>query len=228
MYLTKPSHQIITKIDGENILKNIEAAGRTCYKSEDKITEDSAIKFVKMVTKLGHHSVIEHENISVRFICDRGISHEIVRHRLCAFSQESTRFCTYKGGVEYIIPFWFHISKYELIFKNDQIIGHRIDHNNPQSIWLDSMLSSENSYIKLIDKGWTPQEARSVLPNSLKTELVVSCNIREWRHILNLRCSNKSHPQMVELMLPLLDEFHEIVPVLFDDIYEKYIGDQNK
>jgi thymidylate synthase (FAD) len=191
--------------NGEDILKQIETAGRTCYKSEDKITADSAAGFVKHIIKSGHHSVIEHINVSVRFVCDRGISHEIVRHRLAAYSQESTRYANYskdKFGNEITVikPYFWHENSEEYL------------------IWKQAMQNAEQSYLKLLKSGARPEQARSVLPNSLKTEIVMTCNLREWRHVLKLRCSKASHPQIRELMLPLLAEMRAKIPVLFDDL----------
>ena len=220
MILVKPSHKILTPIDGEQILKNIEQAGRTCYKSENKITQDSAEKFVKRIIKSGHHSVIEHENISVRFICDRGVTHEIVRHRLVAYSQESTRYCNYKGGVTFVIPPWtkwkpgnYTSSVIDEIFMTANLREWQHDLE-----WFSAMNMAEKCYIKLLEYGWSPQQARSVLPNSLKTEIFMTANLREWRHVLKLRCSKAAHPQMRELMIPLLKELKIMIPVLFDDI----------
>jgi len=207
--IIKPSHEILHLPDGEYILKLIELAGRTCYKSEDHITVDSAKGFVKQILDSGHHSVIEHINIMVRFICDRGVTHELVRHRLASFSQESTRYANYskdKFGNEItaIKPsFW-------------------LEDSPEYAEWLKAMENSERAYMQLIKLGISPEQARSVLPNSLKTEILMTCNIREWRHVLKLRCDQAAHPQMREIMLPLLAEFHEKIPVLFDDIYEKY------
>lgn len=208
MKVIRPSHEIIQMPDDKSILKYIEYAGRTCYKSENLITDDSAAQFVKRLIDSGHHSVIEHVNISVRFTCDRGVSHELVRHRLASFSQESTRYANYshnKFGREITVIkpcFW--------------------DEGSPEyKEWLSTMENAENAYLRLIEMGARAEQARSVLPNSLKTEIVMTCNVREWRHVLNLRCSSASHPQMRELMLPLLAELHERVPVIFDDIYEK-------
>jgi len=219
--LIKPSHEILTKINGEEILKNIEIAGRTCYKSEKLITDDSAKKFVKRIVNSGHHSVIEHENISVRFICDRGVTHELVRHRLAVYSQESTRYCNYSGGVTFIIPPWVDIEPGEYNFK------HQFK-SSADNIWGRNLLHLETAYIQLLNNGWSPQQARSILPNSLKTEIVTTCNIREWRHILNLRCSKAAHPQIREIMLSLLKEFHEKIPVLFDDIFNVYFKPEIK
>lgn len=204
MKIVKPSIIIEEKIDGEKILKQIEKAGRTCYKSEDKITLESAKKFVANLIKNGHESVIEHEKITVRVICDRGVSHEIVRHRLGSYSQESTRYCNYQiKGLQVIEPFFF------------------VNEKKKYRIWLKTMKFCEKAYNDLIKNGASPQEARSVLPHSLKTEIVITYNLREWRHFLKLRCSRKAHPQMREIALAILKEFKKQIPVIFDDISEE-------
>lgn len=212
MILVKPSFAILTKIDAVKMLKRIERAGRTCYKSEDKITEDSASRFVEKIISSGHHSVIEHENISIRFICDRGVSHEIVRHRLASYSQESTRYCNYGGGVTFVIPPW-------ILIEEGEFVQGREDVDYKTGTWLSVMMHSEATYLNLLEQGWSPQQARSVLPNSLKTEIVMTANIREWRHVLMLRCSRAAHPQMRELMIPLLKQLRILLPSLFSDIY---------
>ena len=214
MILVKPSFDIITVINRLNILRNIENAGRTCYKSEKKITETSAVRFSKNIIKRGHESVIEHENLSVRFICDRGVTHEIVRHRLASYSQESTRYCNYSSGVTFIIPPWIDISPGEYTRKDIEVLDLKQDFGE----WCEAMLVSEEKYLSLIELGWSPQMARTVLPNSLKTEIVMTANLREWRHVLKLRTSKVAHPQMQEIMRPLLKEFKESIPVIFDDI----------
>ena len=210
MQLVKPSHEIL--FISPKPLEMIEVAGRTCYKSEDKITEGSAEKFVRMIIKRGHLSVIEHAYMSVRFICDRGVTHEIVRHRLCAYSQESTRYCNYKGGVTFIIPPWLDIEPDEYTFLAAD------PPKRPDWTWYKNMLEAERDYKELLDFGWSPQQARSVLPNSLKTEIVMTANLREWMHVFKLRTSKAAHPQMRELMIPLLKQVKEIIPVIFDDI----------
>jgi len=204
MKIIEPSFEIVP-VNGEEILKNIERAGRTCYKSEDKITADSARKFVAAIIKSGHESVIEHEKVTARIICDRGVTHEIVRHRIASYSQESTRYCNYgndKFGNEltFIKPcFW----------KED----------DPKYMtWKYAMKNAEQAYMDLIRLGATPQEARSVLPNSLKTEIVVTMNLREWRHFFKLRTSPAAHPQIREVAIPMLERFKEIIPIVFDDI----------
>lgn len=209
MNIIKPSFQIIENIDGMEMLRKIEEIGRVCYKSEDKITENSAIKFVSNILKSGHESVIEHEKISVRIICDRGVTHEIVRHRIASYSQESTRYCNY-----YQDKFGSELTLIKPLFWEES--------SEEYKIWYESMQAIESAYNALIAKGAKPQEARSILPNSLKTEIVVSMNLREWRHFFKLRTSTKAHPQMREIACAMLDEFKKLVPVIFDDIeYEE-------
>jgi thymidylate synthase (FAD) len=218
MRLIKPSHKIL--FISPKPLEVIEAAGRTCYKSEDKITEGSAEKFVRMIIKRGHLSVIEHAYMSVRFICDRGVTHEIVRHRLAAYSQESTRYCNYKGGVTFIIPPWVDIEEGD--YGNKLYINpNQNDKELSKVRWFNSIFDSSQSYITLLFRGWSPQQARSVLPNSLKTEIVMTANLREWMHVFKLRTSKAAHPQMRELMCPLLKEMKTLVPVIFDNIKDE-------
>lgn len=214
MKIISPGHEIMYMPDGDAILKNIELAGRTCYKSEDKITPDSAAAFIRRITRSGHHSVIEHMNITVRFVCDRGVSHELVRHRLASYSQESTRYANYaheKFGNEITVirPFFW------------------AEDSPAYQDWLSAVSHAEKIYLKLIGEGASPQEARSVLPNSLKTEVVMTANLREWKHVLRLRCSKAAHPQIREIMLPLLADLHTKVPVVFDEEYEKYINEDS-
>jgi thymidylate synthase (FAD) len=227
MKLIKPSYQILTKLNGPEILRNIEVAGRTCYKSEEKITEDSAEALVATLVRSGHHSVLEHQSFSVRFICDRGVSHEIVRHRLASFSQESTRYCNYSkdkfdNQLTFIIPPWVDIEELEC---RVSFFGNTI--SNPHDLpiladndllWFLAMARAERSYNDLIREGWKAQEARSVLPNSLKTEIVVTVNLREWRTIFSQRCAIAAHPQMRELMQPLLVEVQSKIPIIFNEI----------
>ena len=221
MYLIKPSFEIL---DFNCSPELIEKAGRTCYKSECKGEPE---KFVEMICKRQHESVLEHSFISVKFIIDRGVSHELVRHRLCAFSQESTRYCNYnKKGITYIIPPWFNLEEgiysvdyyydsYDFEKDNTQL---NIEYKSNEYWWLLSLARSEEYYNELINNGQQPQQARSVLPNSLKTEIVVSANAREWMHIFRLRCDKTAHPQMREIMIPLLKEFQERCPVIFNQV----------
>jgi thymidylate synthase (FAD) len=212
MKVIGPSFVIEDDFDGDELLKKIERAGRTCYKSEDKVTADSARKFVKKIMGMGHESVIEHEKLTVRLVCDRGVTHEIVRHRLASYSQESTRYCNYtkdKFGSEITVidPFFWKSAG-----------PPSSDNAEKYALWKESMEASEKAYFKLIDLHASPQEARSVLPNSLKTEIVMTMNLREWRHFFKLRTAPGSHPQMREVAVPMLEEFRRRIPVLFDDI----------
>ena len=213
MFLLKPSF----KIEGFYMDNpcDMERIGRVCYKSEDRITEGSAEKFIK--ARLGaHESVIEHSALTVRFICDRGVTHELVRHRLCSFSQESTRYCNYFGRLTFIIPPWIDIPEGDLYRFEDgkQWYGT----NKPVYEWYMSLVYASMAYEELLNLGWSPQQARSVLPNSLKTEIIMTANFREWRHVFRLRCDKAAHPQMQELMRPLLTKVKTHIPIIFDDI----------
>jgi thymidylate synthase (FAD) len=205
MKIIKPSFEILTLINSEQILTSLELAGRICYKSEKQITFKTAKKFVTKLILMGHESVLEHQSISVRIICDRGISHELVRHRIASYSQESTRYCNYSktGELTFIEPCFFELF------------------SSSYNLWYDMMNQAEQSYNLLIKNGCTPQEARSILPNSLKTEIIMTMNLREWRHFFKLRAlglSGKPHPQMLEITIPLLKKFQELIPVIFDDL----------
>lgn len=205
MKIIKPDVELITPIDGNVILKRIEECGRVCYKSEDKITNDSAVKFVQNIIKRGHEAVLEHCSFTLKFICDRGVSHEIVRHRIAAYCQESTRYCNYsKDG------FGNEITVIEPCFLNkaDPAYGH----------WYNACQKAEEEYFNMLNAGCSPQEARSVLPNSLKTEVVMTADLREWRHFFKLRCSPAAHPQMREVATIALNKVKERTPVIFDDI----------
>lgn len=205
MRVIKPDVELITPLDGDTILKRIEQCGRVCYKSEDKITEDSAAKFVQNIIKRGHEAVLEHCSFTLKFICDRGVSHEIVRHRLAAYCQESTRYCNYsKDG------FGNEITVIKPCYLDEDSEGF--------NIWYYSCQNSEYAYFDMLAEGHSPQEARAVLPNSLKTEVVMTADLREWRHFFKLRVSSAAHPQMREVATIALNKVKEKVPVIFDDI----------
>jgi thymidylate synthase (FAD) len=215
MKIIKAGYQIITPIDGEAILKRIEEAGRTCYKSEDKITGDSCFKFVKTLIDRGHEAMIEHCSITVKFICDRGVSHEIVRHRIASYAQESTRYCNYSddkfGGEITVIDIHPFLDRY-----NDGLCCVQT-----WDRWKEACETAETAYFKLLDAGVPAQIARSVLPNSLKTEIVATMNLREWRLFFKLRTAGTAHPQMQEITRPLLVELRTKIPVIFDGIGEQ-------
>ena len=205
MKIIEPKVEFITPVDGVAILKRLEECGRVCYKSEDKITADSAEKFVAHIIKRGHEAVLEHCSFTVKFTCDRGVTHEIVRHRMASYCQESTRYCNYSND-----KFGNEITFIKPLFLDADSKGYEV--------WLKACASAEVAYFYLLDWGCSPQEARAVLPNSLKTELVMTANIREWRYFLKLRNSSAAHPQMREVCRMLLKECKEKMPILFDDI----------
>ncbi|MDR3091380.1 MAG: FAD-dependent thymidylate synthase [Clostridiales bacterium] len=203
MKIIDPYFKISDGIDGAAMLGKVESAGRVCYKSENLAGEDSAEKFVAAIIRNGHESVLEHEKISALIVCDRGVSHEIVRHRIASYSQESTRYCNYSKGkfggeLTFIRPcYWAEGGAlYEL--------------------WEKQMAAAEECYLAMLEAGASPQEARAVLPNSLKTEIVVTMNLREWRHFFSLRADEAAHPQMRQIALPLREEMRRLVPVVFD------------
>ena len=212
MKIIKPSYEILTPISDGGIkeLQHIEKIGRVCYKSEDRITDDgeSAKKFVKMLISNGHEAMIEHSSLSVKFIVDRGVSHELVRHRIASFAQESTRYCNYSKD-----KFGSEITVIEPCFWNEDTGFYEC--------WKVSCEQSERYYFELLNGGATPQQARTVLPNSLKTEITITANYREWRNFFKLRTAEASHPQMREVTIPLLKELKTLIPIIFDDIEVK-------
>lgn len=205
MKIIEPSVELIGEVDGEKIMKHIELAGRVCYKSESRISDDSAEKFIANIIKSGHESVIEHVSLTFKIICDRGVTHEIVRHRIASFSQESTRYCDYSNGkfdgeLTFIKPnFWAEDDENFLLWKN-------------------TMAQLEKIYLEMRKNGARPEQARAILPNSLKTEIFMTANLREWRHFLKLRTSNRAHPQMREVALKIYEILKEKLPVIFSDI----------
>jgi len=246
MELIKPQIECLTVTD--NALMRIEEAGRTCYKSEDKIGTTacppceggghvknivnasvpcsrcqgsgqvpSSELFVEKILESGHLSVIEHAYASYRIICDRGVTHEIVRHRLVSYSQESTRYCNYKGGVTFVIPPWLHLEEghYDKARMGQLPSGPGCQE---ERYWLFRRLDNEIEYQQWIKWGWSPQKARGCLPNCLKTEIVMTTNLREWAHFLKLRTTNAAHPQMREVAYKILADIKSRVPIIFDDI----------
>lgn len=221
MKVITTDYEIVTKISDGGIkeLQLIESAGRECYKSGDRITPDgsSAKKFVKMLIDNHHEAMLEHSFLTVKFTIDRGVSHEFVRHRIASFAQESTRYCSYdkdKFGNEIAVIDLLDGIAYDSKMQN-------MDGNAQWLIleeWESAMKDAEKHYMKMIELGATPQIARSVLPNSTKTTLVISANYREWRNILKLRCDKSAHPQIRCVCLLLLEELKCKIPVVFDDI----------
>ena len=215
MKIIKPSYEILTPISDGGIkeLQHIEKIGRVCYKSENRITDDgeSAKKFVKMLISNGHEAMIEHSSLSVKFVVDRGVSHELVRHRIASFAQESTRYCNYSkdkfgNEITVILPCFFDTGM--------GILSNSLVYQE----WKLACECAEERYFNLLKMGATPQQARTVLPNSLKTEITVTANYREWRNFFKLRTAEASHPQMREVTIPLLKEIKTLIPIIFDDI----------
>lgn len=197
----------------EDLYRIVEAGGRTCYLSEAG-EGDTPAKFIQRAIKRGHESILEHATISLRFICDRGVSHELVRHRLASYSQESTRYCNYSKGkfgneITVIQPCWLENP------------GPEVTEATDWDVWEFDMKRAEQTYLRLLDMGWTPQQARSVLPNSLKTEIVVTMNIRNWRHFFQMRyfgVAGTPHPQMVEVAKMAFDLLYSHYPAFFEDL----------
>lgn len=188
-----------------SLFRRLERYARTCYKSEDKMRETGDPNFLKSKLSMGHESIIEHEKATLMFIVDRGISHEIVRHRIAAYSQESTRYCRYSQN-----KFGNEISVIEPYFFKGRA--------EPYQLWEEACRCAEKNYMTMLESGCSAQEARSILPNSLKTELVVTYNLREWRHFFKLRADIAAHPQMRQVAIPLLIYFQNKMPSLFGDI----------
>lgn len=219
MILVEQASEIMHITD--DALRLIETAGRVCYKSEDKTTDISHKNFAHMLLNRGHEAVIEHATMTVRFVCDRGISHELVRHRIASFCQESTRYCNYSGEVKFIIPTWANIEQGKYVAETEGKILPSPGKDLAVICWMKAMLSAEKDYQCLLDLGWKPEQARSVLPNSLKTEVIMTANFREWRHFFRLRTAAAAHPQMRALAKDLLQKVRHWIPTIFDDLQEK-------
>lgn len=211
MEFVDQSFEIIDPIDGVAIAKKIERCGKVCYKAEHNITDDSYARFLRMIIKNQHESVLEHVSITVKAYTDRGITHEIVRHRVASYSQESTRYCNYcderfgdknKKRIKAILP--------------------KSIENDGRVIYLMDQI--EDLYNALIDEGIKPQDARDILPTCLKSEIVMTYNLREWRWFFIKRCEFDAHPKIRKLACGILSEFYSRIPVIFDDLYEKFIG----
>ena len=220
MRTVEASVEFINPPEYSVVLDTIEKVGRTCYKSEHLITEDSAEGFVRRLIQRGHEAMIEHGSVTMRFINDRGVSHEEVRHRIASFGQESTRYCNYSkdkfdGEVTYIdiergMELDATVSK--LPFEVKLAIIHE---------WMVACLDAERHYMRMLELGATPQIARSVLNNSTKTELCITMNFREWRHFIRLRNDHTAHPQMREVAQQALDMLYEKYPVFFEEFVKE-------
>ena len=205
MKIVEASVELAQELDAEQIMKHIERAGRVCYKSESRISDNSADKFIANIIKSGHESVIEHVSLTFKIICDRGVTHEIVRHRLASYSQSSTRYCNYASD-----KFGNELTFIKPCFWNED------DEN--YLLWKQTLEVAEKNYLAMIKNGARPEQARSILPNSLKTEIFMTANLREWRHFLKLRTSKRAHPQMREVALKIHKILVDNLPIIFSDI----------
>lgn len=203
MRIVEPSATLLSVTPGAEQL--IERCGRVCYKSEDRITAGSAETFIRRIIDMGHHSVLEHASATILFVCDRGVTHELVRHRLAAYSQESTRYCNYGKDK--------HDNQISVI-RPPGLEGVAFDR------WEQSVFDAEDMYLQLLNLGKTPQIARSVLPNCLKTEIAMTANFREWRHVLTLRTAKAAHPQIREIMFMASSLLKCVAPTVFDGFAE--------
>jgi thymidylate synthase (FAD) len=204
--------------DGAQMIANVARMGRICYQSEGKTSDED---FVRRLIERGHTSVLEHEKVSVIVLCDRGVTHELVRHRIASYSQESTRYCNYSrekfgSGVTYI--------NLNPGLELDPAKLNELQRDLILTEWLVACEDAEKHYLRMLELGASPQIARSVLNNSTKTQIAITMNLREWRHFFALRCAPAAHPQMRELALKLLEKLHDAIPVLFDDLMEVYSG----
>ena len=218
MKVVKAGFKYLAPFDGVELLKTCERAGRLCYQSTNKITDTSYEPFIHRIIKSGHTSVLEHASIGVILTIDRGVTHELVRHRTgIAYSMESTRYNSYDND-----KFDGELTVVRPVFWSDD--RSESDKDN-YTTWLAAMEAAERLYLRLLKNGSSAQEARGALPHSIKADIAVTANLREWRHIFALRCDKAAQPQMREIMLLLLEDFYKRVPVAFDDLYEKYEND---
>lgn len=210
MQVIKATVNILSEINGDDALKSIELAARTCYKSEENITEESAKKLVKNLIESNHDAMLEFYDITVKFTCDRGVSHELVRHRMASYAQESTRYCNYSKD-----KFGNELTFISNVLDDDiGIVG---------ADYYNALEAIEIAYFAALKKGFTPQQARAILPNSLKTEIVMKANLREWRHFFKLRCAKAAHPDMRYLAIELLKQMSSKIEIVFDDLAKQYI-----
>lgn len=214
MKIIKPLVEI-EKVDYKKIMRNLEKACRTCYRSEDKITEESYKTLLKNCINRGHESILEHEKITVRMICDIGVYKDLTRHRIASFSIESTRYCNYgkdkfENEIKFIEPINFE--------KNTEMYKE----------WEDSCKEIENHYMRMAKLGATPDQMRMILPHSTAAQVTMTANIREWKHILELRASSHAHPAVEQVMLPILMQFKGKMPEIFDDIKYDENFEKNK
>lgn len=224
MRLIKPKVEILDRLDERAIVGRIATVARTCYKSEGMRTADKDYALVKRLIESKHEAMLEFVDITVKFTCDRITSQSIVRHRMASFAQESTRYCNYSkdkfnNELTFIIPSWAEVNKLGEIVADDKEAFYDFKR---------ALEMAEAFYLSLIAKGWTAEKARMVLPMSIKTEINMKANLREWRHFFKLRCHKTAHPDIRVLALDLLKQMHEQIPIIFDDLYDTYFTNDSE
>lgn len=228
MLIVKPQI-FVEDYDGIKIMKNIERACRTCYRSEGSITEDSYKNLLKNCINRGHESVLEHEKITVKMICDIGVYKDLTRHRFGSFSIESTRYCNYSkdkfnNNIKFIKPVFYDESWSQANYEGSAMTESQLK----SSLWYKCMEEIESNYMQMANIGCTPDELRMILPHSTASEVTMTCNIREWKHILSLRCTNHAHPAIQQLLIPLLLKFKQDMPEIFSCVEYNEAFDVNK
>lgn len=239
MRIINPSFEFVDDINAEQMLNKIEKAYRICYMSEPNGNRDS---FIANKIKIGHESPLEHASVSVIITTNRGVTHELVRHRIASYSQSSTRYCNFSkdkfdNQITFVRPAWvdervlgeYHYDYFDMelydTFPKELAILIKANVSTPDIEWIDSCHSVEDDYLRLInDHGWTPEKARDILNNSVATTIMVTMNLREWRHFFKLRAvgiTGKPHPDMLQITIPMLAAFKEKIPVVFDDLNVK-------
>lgn len=204
MKIIEPSIQV-ENVDYKQIMKNLERACRTCYRSEGKITEESYKTLLKNCINRGHESILEHEKVTIRMMCDIGVYKDLTRHRIASFSIESTRYCNYgkdkfDNQIKFIKP--VNMDEGTELYKK----------------WYSTCEIIEKNYVEMSNLGATPDQLRMLLPHSTAAEVTMTANIREWKHIFSLRCTNHTHPAVEQLMIPLLLKFKKEMPEIFENI----------
>lgn len=214
--------QVFSTTEGEELLRMIEWCGRVSHRSEENVTPTSWEKFIRSVV-LGHGdwSIVEHAHVTVDAVVDRGVTHEWVRHRIGAYTQESTRFVNYAKKntqtQEYINPAKFICPPSIFAHKKEELPSH-VGFANPYDVWIEGREYDEKEYLFYIANGIKPQEARTCFPNALASRLVATYNLRMWRHFFLMRTTREAHPQMREVTIPLLAQFKANIPILYEDI----------
>lgn len=219
----------VEKYDGLKIMKNIERACRTCYRSEGLITGDSYKKLLTNCLNRGHESVLEHEKITIRMTCDIGVYKDLTRHRFGSFSIESTRYCNYGNDkfdneIKFIKPVFYDETWTDANYEGSTMTEEQLK----SMYWYNCMEDIEDTYMKMSKTGCKPDELRMILPHSTAAEVTMTANIREWRHILDLRTKKMAHPSIRQLLIPLLLDFKKNMPELFDSIEYDTDFDVNK